>query len=36
MVSLFSKPQTLGDEGPVSRQARAKREGEALAKHTGF
>lgn len=32
MVSLFSKPQTLSDEGQVSLQAQAKGEGGVLGK----
>lgn len=32
MVSLFSKPQTLCDEGQVSLQAQAKGEGGVLGK----
>lgn len=36
MVSLFSKPQTLCDEGQMSLQAQAKEEGGDLAKHSYF
>lgn len=34
MVPLFSKPQTLCDEGQKSLQAQAKGEGGDLSKHS--
>lgn len=36
MVPLFSKPQTLCDEGQMSLQAQAKGEEGDLAKHSCF